>query len=693
MMNIFQRLASAWRISKALADVHPELQAREHIAVMRSDETVYSPYSYLSAVANYNSYVWVRKAVNIIAENFASLTVYVERDSEYIGHPAEALLTTINDTMSSSDLWQQWAIDMLLGGEEFWELVKDGSGRYVEIWPRQPHVVKIVPDAQRLRYRAVVGYKIGDDMGDGYTLAPDECVHFKFYNPADPWRGISPISAVRSSVIIDQLAQAWSRQFLGGSARPDYAVTAPQGTTKTERDNLLAEIKSRYGGTANAHEPIVLEDGVTDIKILSFPPKDIEWVEQRKLSRAEVAAIFGVPDEIMGYGRDTYENFGIALKVLWTLTIQPLAQLRDTHLTEFFQRYGVLAPGERIVTGYEDVEAFADDFGAKLDQATKLFGMGVPFNTIDEILELGVGSLTGGDIGYLPLSLVPVTSSGPRLPAPADNAPESLAARRARTKAIDYGSAEHKTLWDAFIARVDPHETAIGAAVRELLVAQGKEVLTALVSEKAFSSNGHSAIEKSIESVAANPFNVKEWIKRFRDKCDPLIARTVDAAGQAAAADLGTMFSLEDPSVVRFLQAREQRFAQRVNDTTWQQLKDTLSEGVHLGEGIPKLEQRIADTMTLRKNQSKETIARTEVIGASNGGTLESWKQAEIVSGKTWIATFDDRVRDTHAEAHGQTVGIEENFTVGAGSGPAPGQIGLAAEDCNCRCTMIAVLK
>ena len=72
-------------------------------------------------------------------------------------------------------------------------------------------------------------------------------------------------------------------------------------------------------GAQNAHKPIVLEQGVTDIKTFSFAPKDMEWLEQRKLSRDEVGAVFGVPDEIMGYGKDTFENFDAADRVLWTL--------------------------------------------------------------------------------------------------------------------------------------------------------------------------------------------------------------------------------------------------------------------------------------------------------------------------------------------------------------------------------------
>ena len=93
-----------------------------------------------------------------------------------------------------------------------------------------------------------------------------------------------------------------------------------------------------------------------------------------------------------------------------------------------------------------------------------------------------------------------------------------------------------------------------------------------------------------------------------------------------------------------------------------------------------------------RIRSSAETIARTEIIGGANGGTLEAWIQSEVVKGKRWLATLDDRVRDTHAEAHGQEVAIDEDFVVGNASGPMPGQMGTPEEDINCRCTATAIL-
>ncbi len=395
--------------SKSLVDLHPEVLDRVHVMTVLHNEQpqMYGSYSYLNAITDYECHVWVRKAVLTIANNLKGLPLKIMRGNQVIdSYDLLKLLSDVNDTMSSADLWMWWTVDMLLGGEAPWELVKKArsgygspNGGYGEIWPRQPHTLSLIAAPNKQRYYKIAQYKIDDGLGDPYTLAPDELIHFKFYNPGNPWRGIAPISAVRMAIVIDQYAQAWSRLFFRNSARPDYALIAPQGLTPSERDDIEKKLEQKFGGAANAHKPIVLEQGVSDIKILTHPPKDMEWVEQRKMSREEVGAIFGVPDEIMGWGRDTYENFATAERVLWTLTILPLTALRDTHLTEYFRRVGALRPDETIFTDVSGVSALKKDMTALITQASSLFDRGVPWRVINDMLGLGLPEFEGWERG------------------------------------------------------------------------------------------------------------------------------------------------------------------------------------------------------------------------------------------------------------------------------------------------------
>jgi uncharacterized protein with gpF-like domain len=64
-----------------------------------------------------------------------------------------------------------------------------------------------------------------------------------------------------------------------------------------------------------------------------------------------------------------------------------------------------------------------------------------------------------------------------------------------------------------------------------------------------------------------------------------------------------------------------------------------------------------------------------------------------VVDQVEWLASFDERTRETHAMANGQVVAIGEMFKVGGDEMPAPGQGADPAENCNCRCTILPVVR
>lgn len=680
---------------KALYDLHPELTDR--VPMMRSnggEMWVTSDYPYKMAANDHAQNVWMGKAVKLVSDAVAPIPLQVTAKGKLVD-VVVPLFAKPNDTEASADVWRAWAVSMMLGGECGLEVVKAKDGRsMVEWWVRTPDTLQVVPDQTRKRYKAVAGYIIDDNEGDPYTLTPDEFIHFKFYNPRNTWRGVSPFIASRLSMRIDRHAREWARDFFENSARPDFAVIAPQGTTKEERKQMLAEVLAMYQGSQNG--AIVLEEGMTDIKPLSFNPKDINFIEQREMSRDEVAAAAGIPDILMGFGNDSYDTPDKrtnAEATMWSLTIKPLLDYRDQVLTAFFQRAGVLKEGQEVKSDLTGVTALKGDFTTKLQQAALMNALNVPFNKIDQVLELGIGAIPGGETGAQDRAN---PFAGFALPdnAPADQAPPQLSAGVRivnpkakglvipKGKAVEFGSELHRDLWELSIKRTDPYEKQFAQAVADLFRRQQEAVITAVKREA-----------KSIAQLGDDPFDEEEWVSIFAREMLPEYRRILRAAGESAVTDIGAGidFEMMNARTIAALRRLSQRFAKRVVKTTWELLKATLAQGLQAGEGADALAARVEDVMTLRANQSAEAIARTETQAATTAGTLEGWRQADPTMQKMWIATFDDRVRDSHAEAHGQQVGIDDNFTVGTAEGPGPGQMDEAGESINCRCAMIAV--
>lgn len=121
-----------------------------------------------------------------------------------------------------------------------------------------------------------------------------------------------------------------------------------------------------------------------------------------------------------------------------------------------------------------------------------------------------------------------------------------------------------------------------------------------------------------------------------------------------------------------------------------EQLGTEFRQGVGRGESIDKLSGRVLDTFTANEVRARR-IARTETISATNGLQNETAVDVAaqgIAMQKRWIATFDRRTRETHADANGQTVALDQPFSVGGYDLDFPGDPnGPPQEVINCRCT------
>lgn len=83
-------------------------------------------------------------------------------------------------------------------------------------------------------------------------------------------------------------------------------------------------------------------------------------------------------------------------------------------------------------------------------------------------------------------------------------------------------------------------------------------------------------------------------------------------------------------------------------------------------------------------------IARTEVVTAANMGQQIGAEAVGVGMVKQWVATMDNRTRDRHLEAEGQTRAMNEDFIVGGEQMYVPGDARASAGNTvNCRCAVV----
>lgn len=179
------------------------------------------------------------------------------------------------------------------------------------------------------------------------------------------------------------------------------------------------------------------------------------------------------------------------------------------------------------------------------------------------------------------------------------------------------------------------------------------------------------------------------WVVGIFEEFGESTLESIEAAGPKADPRVGTPFNLRDPQVAAEILARQSRIRD-TTETTWAAIQAAMADGDAAGEDTDQIAGRIRDVFSAARGIRARVIARTEVISAANSASLHAARQSGVVEKKTWLAAVDHRTRPDHVNADGQTVPMDQKFTVGGESLAYPGDpAGSAGNVINCRCTLL----
>ena len=99
-----------------------------------------------------------------------------------------------------------------------------------------------------------------------------------------------------------------------------------------------------------------------------------------------------------------------------------------------------------------------------------------------------------------------------------------------------------------------------------------------------------------------------------------------------------------------------------ITDTTRQQIIEVLTKAQTEGWGIDRIVNELeADDITAAR---AKLIVRTESVKAMNQGDKLAKSKSRWETEDTWLATGDDRTRESHREVDGDTIGTRGKFKV-----------------------------
>ncbi len=355
----------------------------------------------------YAQVVWVHACASLIASAVAGLPLRVQRDGR--AEPASALerlLRAPNRHVTGYDLWEHTVTCLELAGNAYWEIERDAAGRPVAIYPLRPDFVRIVPDVRDY----VRGY-LYEVNGRSVALAPDDVIHFRYFNPLDEYYGLGPLAAARHGIIADSYAVAYNTSFFRNGARPQGILETERSLSDDTLRRLRAQWEEAHRGLGRAHRVAILEEGLT-YRPLSLSPQDMEFFKQRRISREEICAAFKVPPAIVGlFEYANYANAQQQERFFWAHTILPKTRKLEQRLRVALDhqlRALVDGSGWRVQFDLSGVSALQADQWQQARVSSLVVSAGL--QTINERRAAeGLPPVPWGDVWHPPTSVRPAT--------------------------------------------------------------------------------------------------------------------------------------------------------------------------------------------------------------------------------------------------------------------------------------------
>ena len=284
------------------------------------DRTAGSSYSFFLGSSSSGKYVTERSAmqmtavyccVRILSEAVASLPLQFYRYTDDGGkekaveHPLYFLLhDEPNPEMTSFIFRETLMTHLLLWGNAYSQIIRNGKGEVVALYPLMPDRMRVDRDDHgKLYYEYTVydaddvnGRKGTDKTGRMVRLQPADVLHIPGLG-FDGLVGYSPIAMAKNAIGLAIATEEYGSKFFANGAAPSGVLEHP-GTLK-DPSKVRESWQATFGGSGNANKVAVLEEGMKYTPI-SISPEQAQFLETRKFQIDEIARIFRVPPHMIG---------------------------------------------------------------------------------------------------------------------------------------------------------------------------------------------------------------------------------------------------------------------------------------------------------------------------------------------------------------------------------------------------------
>lgn len=694
--------------------------------------------------APYASQPFVYACANAIQSNIARLPRVLSNrknpEQETTQHSFLDFLQKPNELMAGDQLWEATLLYLLLpttttpGGQCFWVACNADGSNYDFTSQKLPYYLFpftdrfFKPIIDSTTYCGLIGWEFSPPGTSGkiqYKL--NEVVRFVLTNPYNLLQGLSPLAAAKYSLSQDSKSTELNSAYFENGASLGGVLQTDQKLTDETARQMAVSWRENHGGSNNAGKTAVLHTGLKYEQIDSTHV-DMEYIQQKKLLREDIMAVFGVPKaEVALYEDVNFATAQSADKSFWEKKLIPfdekiLKVINGTWLKFLFGgSYSLKSDFSRI----ECLRA------GLLDQANimKVFvSMAIPVVEAARLahVPINVALYPWLKKAFVPGTLVlasaigdaPLSSSAGKIPPDSnpdsdpnnttdgngnENVSETDPTKSKRKKIgaevvllnrLRKEMSANLASMEKFLEEViDPIEEKYVKSLSKFFILQRNKVLDA-VDAWVSSQTKKAALDvpKNFWSAIEDEEN-EQVAKITAQYYDAVIAAQTDKMKEELGGEL-VNFEIDNKKVQAFKAARLKDLAS-LNTTTFnaagKKITDVLASlppDTSVKEAAQAIKKVINNVYSIRKNQAT-VIARTELAIVSSSTRNEIMKE-EGVEYQEWLSIIDDKTRDgahggaDHVSMNGEVVKIGEAFSNGLMFPSDPS--GPAEEVICCRC-------
>lgn len=607
----------------------------------------------------YSEIIWVYRAVFIIANNISRLPkkiVQTDDDGNEVdisSSPAFRIFKKPNFYQTPYDFWMESISRLKMQGELFWLKQYDRSNIVALYADWKSEKVEIVGHPTQFIDHFNYAYP-----GRRERFEREDVFFIKYFNPHSQLRGMSPLQPARHDATLELNAVNYQKKFFGQGMKFSGVLETNEPMQEEEARRVKEKFEQIYAGTEKMHQLAVTWGGFSFRPLNNMTLQEAQLNDTRKMSRSAIAGLFGVPEEIMGFGKDTWDNFKTAMRVFWSETLIPeitkIESLVNTFLMPELLQGQRNSENIRFKMDLSNVEALREDRTKKAQDYNRGFTSGSVTPNDIRVDVFGKNAINTPEMNstYLEANMIPIGE---------------VTAQRERLSTISnikdkaFTVVDRDKLWHEKVAKLESSERLFTSRLKNFFSDQEEEIIKNM-KDQLSELKSKKRKPKQVE-VEGQIFDSEKWIEEALKIGNPII---LDTVRRAAEEIIDVDFDLTDPGIREALGQRLARYSIDINETTRKSIIEIIRRVYAEGQDIPAiiktLETEFKEYFESARQNRASKIARTEVVGANNYGTQKGMEVGGFER-KMWLTSRDADVRSTH-QIDGQVVNVGDDFTL-----------------------------